>query len=117
MSNRRQQSLRKAFGACGMKTSAVENDEVATYNQVALTLISPIILISVTTSSNLTCCLVVVLQLQPSAATVTQAGDGEIEFELLNKPHQPRSGQEFSLRGNLVNLFLCIVQDLAIILS
>ena len=42
-----------------------------------------------------------------SAATVTQAADKQIEFELLDKPHQPLSGQESSLRGNLVNLFLC----------
>ena len=74
-----------------------------TYNQVALTLIyiaNHPDLGDVIQESEVVNDLLFSSGASASAATVTQAGDGEIEFELLDKPHQPRSGQEFSLRGN-----------------
>ena len=36
MSNRRQQSLKEAFGACDKKTSAVENEEIDSKSDLQL---------------------------------------------------------------------------------
>ena len=95
--NRRQQSLKEAFGACGKKMSAVENYEVASKSDLQLSSSDSDIadhpdLCDDTQESEVAHDLLFSSGASASVATVNQAGDEQVEFELLDKPHQPRSG-------------------------
>ena len=91
MSNRRQQSLKEAFGA--RKSTAVEKDNVSSDSELRLSGSESDIAdpdVNHTLESE-------IADSQPSVtsdSSATMPGDEEMEFELLGKPYQPRLPQE-----------------------